>query len=253
MCLTGRSGSADDQDLTHGIRAKLLQYSRDKQKPKVSKKLPRSRLSSSYSVKKSELSAKKESFKRPGSLTKVESGEKSEAMAITVPSSKTSEQPHAEFTTSAESAQQPSHPQSVLVSASLVGKMKAKQGKGMKGMISGMGKELKRVANSLGDTVHDHMPNSANKKNKATRDRQLLMGDAQKPQVRNPAEIKKAYGYSSDATHAAELAHDKLRERGKKLSAIQNRTTELESEAANFASLAQELQKKMENRKWYEL
>jgi syntaxin-binding protein 5 len=56
-----------------------------------------------------------------------------------------------------------------------------------------------------------------------------------------------------DAAAAAAHAKDKLMQRQEKLERISQRTAELESGAENFASLAQELAKSMENKKWWKL
>ncbi|KAL2643056.1 hypothetical protein R1flu_010643 [Riccia fluitans] len=193
---------------------------------------------------------KSEDLKRSGSgpNSELQAEGKSNSMGITTPSAQTSEQPRGKLSKSAEVA-----PESHQQTTHLASKIKVKQEKGVKGIILGVGKELKRVATTLGYTVHDHIPSSKNKKSKAAKERQLLMSDAGKPQVRDTDEIKRAYGHTTDTGHAAKLAHEKLCERGKKLTAIQDRSSQLESEAANFASLAQDLQKKMENRKWYKL
>ncbi|CAM6103945.1 unnamed protein product [Calypogeia fissa] len=136
------------------------------------------------------------------------------------------------------------------IPAQLISKMNTKQ---MKGMMKGVGKELRRAASTVGEKL----PNYQNKKkSKEERERlELLEAEAQKPQVRNADEIKKAYGHPSaadNANQAAMITRDKLHERGEKISAVQRRTTELEADAANFQSLAQELVKKMEAKKWYE-
>ncbi|CAN1325791.1 Syntaxin-binding protein 5-like [Linum perenne] len=73
-----------------------------------------------------------------------------------------------------------------------------------------------------------------------------------KPTMRTVEEIKKKYG-KEDAAGAAALARDKLAERGEKLERLSLRTEELQNGAENFASLAQELAKRMEKRKWWQL
>jgi syntaxin-binding protein 5 len=71
------------------------------------------------------------------------------------------------------------------------------------------------------------------------------------PHVRSADMIKAAYGHQ-DASIAAGLARDKLIERQEKLEAINQQTQEMQVGAENFASIATELAKKMETRKWYE-
>ncbi|KAJ7232303.1 hypothetical protein O6H91_Y455200 [Diphasiastrum complanatum] len=85
----------------------------------------------------------------------------------------------------------------------------------------------------------------------------LLEGGSneRKPSVRTVDEIKAAYGHrtSGEASSAAGLARDKLLERQEKLQAINKRTEEMQEGAENFASLAEELAKKMQSRKWWEI
>ncbi|XP_024529246.1 syntaxin-binding protein 5-like [Selaginella moellendorffii] len=84
------------------------------------------------------------------------------------------------------------------------------------------------------------------------------IGKAKRPAVRTVEEIKAYYGRPSrkDASSTAGIATEaknKLMERGEKLQAVNDKTQELESEAESFASLAEELAKKMKARKWWEL
>lgn len=72
------------------------------------------------------------------------------------------------------------------------------------------------------------------------------------PRLRTAEEIKAKYrkeGTSAAAAHA----RDKLVERQEKLERLSQRTEELQSGAENFASMAQELAKQMEKRKWWNL
>ncbi|KAJ1426356.1 WD40/YVTN repeat-like-containing domain superfamily [Sesbania bispinosa] len=87
-------------------------------------------------------------------------------------------------------------------------------------------------------------------------DRQKLFEDANtdsKPKVRTTEEIKAKYRKTGDASAAAALARDKLMERQEKLQLLNERTEELQSGAQDFASMASELAKRMENRKWWQL
>jgi len=82
-----------------------------------------------------------------------------------------------------------------------------------------------------------------------------LFGDDGKPRQRTAEEIKAAYGHPSkavDATNVAAMARDKLMERGEKLQSLNERTEEMQAGAENFASLAEQLAKKYEKRKWWE-
>ncbi|QCE01343.1 syntaxin binding protein 5 [Vigna unguiculata] len=96
-----------------------------------------------------------------------------------------------------------------------------------------------------------------NDKGKAT-DRQKLFEDAStdsKPRARTTEEIKAKYRKTGtgDASAAAALARDKLLERQQKLQLLNERTEELQNGAQDFASMATELAKRMENRKWWQL
>ncbi|KAE8696515.1 Transducin family protein / WD-40 repeat family protein, putative isoform 2 [Hibiscus syriacus] len=86
-------------------------------------------------------------------------------------------------------------------------------------------------------------------------DREKLLGaqDDSTPRVRTAQEIIAKYRKTGDASSAAAHARDKLAERGEKLQRISRRTEELQSGAENFASLADELVKAMENRKWWQI
>ncbi|XP_017428144.1 uncharacterized protein LOC108336268 isoform X4 [Vigna angularis] len=96
-----------------------------------------------------------------------------------------------------------------------------------------------------------------NDKGKAT-DKQKLFEDAStdsKPRARTTEEIKAKYRKTGtgDASAAAALARDKLLERQQKLQLLNERTEELQNGAQDFASMATELAKRMENRKWWQL
>ncbi|CAL5322708.1 unnamed protein product [Camellia sinensis] len=74
-----------------------------------------------------------------------------------------------------------------------------------------------------------------------------------KPRFRTAEEIRAKYRKDGDASAAAAQAKDKLLERGEKLEKLSRRTEELQSGAENFASLASELAKTMEKRKWWNI
>ncbi|KAL4351252.1 hypothetical protein GQ457_06G006010 [Hibiscus cannabinus] len=105
-------------------------------------------------------------------------------------------------------------------------------------------------------TVTSFPPHEAvkSKRGKET-DREKLLGaqDDSTPRVRTAQEIIAKYRKAGDASSAAAHARDKLAERGEKLERISRRTAELQSGAENFASLADELVKAMENRKWWQI
>lgn len=89
-------------------------------------------------------------------------------------------------------------------------------------------------------------------------DRMKLLGgedEIRKPARRTAEEIKAKYGHkaSGEVSGAAGLARDKLLERQEKLQALSKRTEEMQEGAKDFASMAAELVKTMEGRKWWQL
>ncbi|KAK7276405.1 hypothetical protein RIF29_17544 [Crotalaria pallida] len=87
-------------------------------------------------------------------------------------------------------------------------------------------------------------------------DREKLLEGAStdsKPRARTAEEIKAKYKKTGDASAAAALARDKLLQRREKLEMLSERTEELQNGAQDFASMATELAKRMENRKWWQL
>ncbi|GMN40348.1 hypothetical protein TIFTF001_009573 [Ficus carica] len=93
-----------------------------------------------------------------------------------------------------------------------------------------------------------------NKEKGSERERLFEGGsDDVKPRLRTPEEIMAAYGKARDASSVAANARNKLAERGEKLERISRRTEELQSGAEDFASMANELVKTLENRKWWQI
>ncbi|KAE8650981.1 uncharacterized protein LOC101217343 [Cucumis sativus] len=87
-------------------------------------------------------------------------------------------------------------------------------------------------------------------------ERQRLFGDGNddwKPRTRTTEEILTTYKFSGDASLAAAHARNKLMERQEKLEKLSKRTEELRNGAEDFASLANELVKTMEKRKWWHI
>ncbi|GKE81352.1 synaptobrevin, WD40/YVTN repeat-like-containing domain protein [Tanacetum coccineum] len=88
-------------------------------------------------------------------------------------------------------------------------------------------------------------------------DRQKLFDDDNAdptPRLRTREEIIAKYRKSgNDTSSAAGEARNKLLERQEKLERINKRTQDLSNEAEDFASLAQELVKAMERRKWWQI
>ncbi|OAY38396.1 uncharacterized protein LOC110624780 isoform X2 [Manihot esculenta] len=91
-------------------------------------------------------------------------------------------------------------------------------------------------------------------KDKGTERDRLFEGTTSdsKPRLRTAEEIKAKYR-KEDASAAAARARDKLAERGEKLERLSLQTEELESGAQDFASMAHELAKQMEKRKWWNI
>ncbi|XP_061986682.1 uncharacterized protein LOC133705464 isoform X4 [Populus nigra] len=101
-------------------------------------------------------------------------------------------------------------------------------------------------------------PSSETKKNdtkdKGTERERLFEGastDSQ-PKLRTADEIKAKYR-KGDASAAAAHAKEKLIQRQEKLERLSERTAELQRGAENFASMANELAKQMEKRKWWNI
>ncbi|XP_074308137.1 uncharacterized protein LOC141643014 [Silene latifolia] len=96
-------------------------------------------------------------------------------------------------------------------------------------------------------------------KDKSTERKKLFEGaTSEKPKQRSINDIKAKYrkNTSSDvasAASAASEARNKLLERQEKLDRIGQNSEELRNGAENFASMAKELAKRMENRKWWQL
>ncbi|KAI0526907.1 hypothetical protein KFK09_002500 [Dendrobium nobile] len=111
------------------------------------------------------------------------------------------------------------------------------------------------VASSSSSVSSSSDPKKQKKKDE-NKDREKLFDGAKndaKPRVRTPQEILTKYKFGGDAAAAAAHAKDKLAERQEKLERLKKNTEELQSGAENFASLANELVKTMENKKWWKL
>ncbi|KAG9453465.1 hypothetical protein H6P81_006369 [Aristolochia fimbriata] len=115
---------------------------------------------------------------------------------------------------------------------------------------------------SIDDIEIDDPPvvHTSQRKKHETRDketeRQKLFDGASgtvKPRMRTPQEIRAQYRKTGDVSGIAADARNKLAERQEKLERISRRTQELESGAESFASMANELVKAMEARKWWQI
>ncbi|KAL2500491.1 transducin family protein/WD-40 repeat family protein [Forsythia ovata] len=98
-----------------------------------------------------------------------------------------------------------------------------------------------------------HEAHTKDKGKKSEREKLLDGGVDAKPRLRTREEIIAKYRNAGDASSVAGQAKNKLLERGEKLEKISRQTAELQSGAEDFASLANELAKAMENRKWYHI
>ncbi|KAK8913543.1 hypothetical protein KSP39_PZI023707 [Platanthera zijinensis] len=93
-------------------------------------------------------------------------------------------------------------------------------------------------------------------KKKEEKEREKLFDGANnyvRPRVRTTQEIMTQYKFGGDAAAAAAHARDKLAERQEKLERLKKNTEDLQNGAENFASLANELVKTMENKKWWKI
>ncbi|CAL4930494.1 unnamed protein product [Urochloa decumbens] len=92
-----------------------------------------------------------------------------------------------------------------------------------------------------------------NKKTKTDVEREQLFegsSDVETPRKKSTQEILTKYKFKGDAAAAAAHAKQKLMERQEKLARITEQSAELESEAENFANLATQIRKNMENKWW---
>jgi len=111
-------------------------------------------------------------------------------------------------------------------------------------------------------TVDDKAPSkpappstsAVNTKTKTDVEREQLFDDGSSdvhtPRKKSTQEILTKYKFKGDAAAAAAHAKQKLMERQEKLARITEQSAELESEAENFATLAQQIRKNMENKWW---
>ncbi|CAL4938910.1 unnamed protein product [Urochloa decumbens] len=91
------------------------------------------------------------------------------------------------------------------------------------------------------------------KKTKTDVEREQLFegsSDVETPRKKSTQEILTKYKFKGDAAAAAAHAKQKLMERQEKLARITEQSAELESEAENFATLATQIRKNMENKWW---
>ncbi|XP_060674282.1 uncharacterized protein LOC107430890 isoform X2 [Ziziphus jujuba] len=103
-------------------------------------------------------------------------------------------------------------------------------------------------------STSSHDLKNVNKGKESERERLFEGGtDDIKPRLRTPQEIMAKYRKAGDASAAAAQARNKLMERQEKLERVSRRTEELQNGAEDFASMANELVKTLENRKWWQI
>ncbi|KAG2541554.1 uncharacterized protein LOC120693005 [Panicum virgatum] len=95
---------------------------------------------------------------------------------------------------------------------------------------------------------------AVNTKTKADAEREQLFDDGSSdvhtPRKKSTQEILTKYKFKGDAAAAAAHTKQKLMERQEKLARITEQSAELESEAENFATLAQQIRINMEKKWW---
>ncbi|KAL0375347.1 UNVERIFIED_CONTAM: hypothetical protein Sradi_3450400 [Sesamum radiatum] len=105
----------------------------------------------------------------------------------------------------------------------------------------------------IDESTSSHDVNNRDKDEKSEREKLFDDGADIKPRLRTREEIIATYRKAGDASSVAGQARNKLLERQEKLERISRRTEDLRNGAEDFASLANELVKAMENRKWYHI
>ncbi|KAL4189720.1 hypothetical protein AMTRI_Chr08g208540 [Amborella trichopoda] len=104
-------------------------------------------------------------------------------------------------------------------------------------------------------TMDAHTTRKVNKRDEEAEREQLFHGakEPMKPRLRRPEEIMAHYRKAGDASEAAGRAREKLLQRQEKLQRISKRTEDLQNDAESFASMANELVKAMEEKKWWKI
>ncbi|KAK4418926.1 Syntaxin-binding protein 5-like [Sesamum alatum] len=102
-------------------------------------------------------------------------------------------------------------------------------------------------------STSSHEVKNKDKDQKSEREKLFDDGADVKPRLRTREEIIATYRKAGDASSVAGQARNKLLERQEKLERISRQTEDLRNGAEDFASLANELVKAMENRKWYHI
>ncbi|XP_050381302.1 uncharacterized protein LOC126798390 isoform X2 [Argentina anserina] len=106
----------------------------------------------------------------------------------------------------------------------------------------------------VASTSTSHDVDDKKREGDSERDRLFQGGTGDtKPRVRTAEEIKAKYRKAEDASSVASQARNKLMERGQKLEKLSKRTEDLQNGAEDFASMANELVKTLEARKWWHI
>ncbi|KAJ6299910.1 hypothetical protein OIU76_020830 [Salix suchowensis] len=102
-------------------------------------------------------------------------------------------------------------------------------------------------------TKSSHEAQSKKREKRDGRENLLGSGDETKHRSRNLKELVSKYRKSKDPSSLAMSAKNKLVQRQEKLDKLSNQAEELEGTSEDYASMANELLKKMEKRKWWQI
>ncbi|XP_062002443.1 uncharacterized protein LOC133720246 [Rosa rugosa] len=106
----------------------------------------------------------------------------------------------------------------------------------------------------MASTSTSHDVDNKRREGDSERDRLFQGGTSDtKPRVRTAEEVKAKYRKAEDASSVASQARNKLMERGQKLEKLSKRTEDLQNGAEDFSSMANELVKTLEARKWWHI
>uniref|UniRef100_A0A6N2KRJ9 V-SNARE coiled-coil homology domain-containing protein n=1 Tax=Salix viminalis TaxID=40686 RepID=A0A6N2KRJ9_SALVM len=102
-------------------------------------------------------------------------------------------------------------------------------------------------------TKSSHEAQSKKREKRDGRENLLGFGDETRHRSRNLKEIVSKYRKSKDPSSLAMSAKNKLVQRQEKLDKLSNQAEELEGTSEDYASMTNELLKKMEKRKWWQI
>ncbi|KAM1597810.1 hypothetical protein EV1_032583 [Malus domestica] len=107
---------------------------------------------------------------------------------------------------------------------------------------------------SVASTLSPHDVKDEKREGQSEREKLFQGGTGDtKPRVRTAEEIRAKYRKTEGASSAASEARNKLMERQEKLEKISRRTEDLQNGAEDFSSMANELVKRLEGRKWWHI